>query len=339
MKESYVLENIHSDQCPSLISLQEESCSGLHCYRLYGLTVMSELEIPDAECVTLPVCDKAADVTIALGRVPDFITAENVIKLKDDWYFSVPAPQLFYMHCNGFGFEIKDGDTVNVDVYNQDVENSGLITYILGSAFGVVGIQRGSVPIHGAAVETGDTAAIITGHSGSGKSAVLGELIKTGRRYLADDVSMVFTVDGVPLVVPSYPQRKIVADSAAETGEDISGATLINEDGKDKYAIRKTSEWLDERRQLSCIVEIVSARKKDDSPFAPEIKEIKGQASLRLLLRNQFRPQFAAALGTPPQRMKQLLEVTSSVKTFQIIRPTEGFPVSDTARMVIEKCL
>ena len=300
---------------------------------------MSRLKIPDAEGSALAACDTAADVSVVLGRVPDFSAVEKSIKLTDTWYCSVPDPQLFYMHCNGFDFEITNGDTVKVDMHGQDAEGSNLITYLLGSAFGVVGIQRGLIPFHGAAVETGDTASIITGRPGSGKSAVLGELIRTGRRYLADDVSMILVEERKPYVLPSYPQRKMAANSVMETEECISGATLLKEDGKDKYAIRKTSEWLDERRQLSCIVEIVSARKKDDSPFAPEIKEIKGQASLRLLLRNQFRPQFAAALGTPPQRMKQLLEVTSSVKTFQIIRPTEGFPVSDTARMVIEKCL
>ena len=306
-------------------------------YRLYGLAVMSELEISDAGGESLTTDDKAADVKVVLGHVPDFSAEEKYEKLTDAWSFAVPNPQLFYMHCDGFDFEITNGDTIKVDTIKRDGESSSLITFILGSAFGVIGIQRGLVPIHGAAVETGDTAAIITGHPGSGKSAILGELVKVGRRYLADDVCMVSTIEGRPFVFPSYPQRKIAADSAAEAGEDISGATLINEDGKEKYAIRNTSEWVGERRPLSCIVEIVPAAKKDNSAVVPEIKEIEGHASLNLVLRNQFRPQFAVSIGTPPQRMKQLLEITSSIKIYQIIRPTEGFPVSAAAQMITEK--
>jgi len=300
---------------------------------------MSGLVIPDAEGVTLSAGDKKADVAVTLGHVPDFSADEKQIKLTDTWYCSVPDPQLFYMHCNGFDFEITNGDTVKVDTHGLDVENSDLVTYILGSAFGVIGIQRDLIPLHGAAVETGNTASIITGYPGSGKSAVLSELIQTGRRYLADDVSMVTSTVGKPYVFPSYPQRKIAADSAAETVASISGATLLNEDGRDKYAIRNTSEWLDEKRHLSCIVEIVRATRKDNAAFVPEIREINGHASLSLLLRNQFRPQFATGIGTPPSRMKQLLEITSSVKMYQIIRPASGYPVNETANIIIERCL
>jgi len=300
---------------------------------------MSELEISDAGHESLTTDYNAADVKVLLGHVPDFSSEEKYERLTDACSFAVPDPQMFYMHCDGFDFKITDGDTIIIDTHGQDVEGSGLVAFVLGSAFGVVGIQRGFIPIHGAAVETGDTAAIITGRPGSGKSAILGELVRAGRRYLADDVCMVSIIEGRPFVFPSYPQRKIAADSAAEAGEDASGAILINEDDKKKYAIRNASEWLNERRPLSSIIEIFPAKKKDNSAVVPETIEIKGHASLRLVLRNQFRLKFADGIGTPPQRMKQLLEITSSIKTYQIIRPVEGFPVSDTAQMISEMCL
>jgi len=123
-----------------------------------------------------------------------------------------------------------------------------------------------------------------------------------------------------------------------ETGESVSGTALLTEDGRDKFTIRRAAEWKDETLPLSCIVEIVPVTRKDEAAFSPEIVEITGHASLKLVLRNQYRPRFVSTIGTPPGSMKRLLEITSSVKTYQLLRPVEGFPVTETARMIIENC-
>jgi len=309
----------------------------LYCYKLYGLTVSSQLRIPDAGGSALP-CGETTDVTLTLDIVPEFRADEKLEKLTDSWYYSAPDPQLFYMHCDGYDFEISDGRRITVDAHDQDIESSGLVTYILGSAFGVIGMQRGLIPIHGAAISVGDTSVIITGHSGSGKSAILSELLKAGYRYLADDVCMVSIENGSPCVFPSYPQRKITAITAEDTGEDISGITPQNEDGREKYIVRKDSEWLDKTLLLSHIVEIVPMVRENQPYFTPEIKRITGHASLRMVLRNQYRHRFAASIGTSPERMKRLLMITSSIKTCQVVRPAGGFPLKQTARMIIDKC-
>lgn len=307
-------------------------------YRLYGLAVASQLAFPDAEGATLQTGAKPADVTVTLGSVPDCGAHENVGRLNDTWYYSAPGPQCFYMHCNGFDFEITNGNTIKVDTHRQPMNRPELITYILGSAFGVIAIQRELVPLHGAAVATGDTAVIIAGYSGSGKSAVLSALIQAGYRYLADDVSVVSLEGGKPFVLPSYPQRKIAVAAALETGEDTSAAALIREDGREKYTFRNTGEWVDRKLPLSFIVEVFPTMKRDDSPFSPEIREINGHASLGMVIRNQYRMQFSSGIGTPPSRMKKLLEITSSVKTYQLIRPACGSPVRETAQMIVETC-
>jgi len=242
------------------------------------------------------------------------------------------------MRCDGVDFEVSGGREIKVDTRGQDIENSRLITYILGTAFGVVGIQRGLIPMHGAAVDIGGAAAIIAGFSGSGKSAIQSALIMDGYKYTADDVSMVAAKSGTPFVIPSYPQRKIAAAAAMEIGEQVAEAELCVEDDRDKYTIRKSSEWLDKELPLTCIVELVPATRKDGRVFAPEIREITGHASLKMVLRNQYRPYLSAGIGNTQERLKQLLEITSSVKTYQVIRPAEGFPLKETARMIAEAC-
>jgi len=242
------------------------------------------------------------------------------------------------MRCRGYDFEITNGDSIIVDTHDQDMGNPDLSTFILGSAFGVIGIQRGLIPIHGAAVVTEDASVIITGGIGSGKSAILSSLIIDGHKYMTDEISMVFTEEGNPFVIPSYPQRKVDAKTSVETGDLISDATLLFEDGKDKFAIRRAAEWHDETLPLTCIIEIIPVVRKDGAVFTPEIEEITGHESLKLVMRNQYRPRFVASIGTPPESMKRLLEITSSVKTFRLLRPAEGFPIKETAGIIAENC-
>ena len=308
-------------------------------YKLYSLTVVSDLELPDAECSKLHTLVGNSDVAITLCSVSqDFLKDEKLVTINDEWCYLASDPQLFYMRYLGFAFEVSNGCSIKVDTQGQDVTNTKLATFILGSAFGVIGMQRGFIPIHGTAIATGNDACIITGFVGSGKSAILGSLINKGFKYLADDVSMIVVDNGNPYVLPSYPQRKIAASTLDEIGESVSGALSLVESGKEKYAIRRTFEWLDKKLPLSCIVELVPEARENEPGFTPEVRRITGHASLKLVLRNQYRPHFVAKIGTPPERMKRLLDITSSVNTFQLIRPVTGFPVNETARMIIETC-
>jgi len=280
-----------------------------------------------------------ADVTVTLAPVSqDFLHSEEYTQITDVWGYYVKNPKHFYMRCYGFDFEITNGDSIIVDTHEQNAGNPELFTFILGSAFGVIGIQRGLIPIHGAAVAIGTSSVILTGSVGSGKSATLSSLVMDGYKYLSDDISMIFTREGMPYVIPSYPQRKVDTKTSEETGELVSGATLLDESGRGKFAIRRAPEWFDETLPLSCIIEIVPVKREDEPLFTPEISIITGHESLRLVMRNQYRPRFVAAIGTPPSSMKRLLEITSSVKAYQLLRPVEGFPIKETARMIVDNC-
>jgi len=308
-------------------------------YKIYGLTVLSDLELPDAQGSVLQRDPGNADVVIRLHTVSqDYLKDEKLVSRGDSWCYLVSDPQLLYMRFLGFDFEVSNGCSIKVDRHGQDVTDTKLITFLLGSALGVIGMQRGLIPIHGTAIAAQNKALLLTGSVGSGKSAILGSLIKDGYQYLADDVSMIVVDGGTPYVLPSYPQRKIAASTAEEIGEDVSGAVLLDESGRDKYAIRRACEWLDKKLPLSGIVELVTENRENEPGFTPEVQEIQGHASLKLVLRNQYRPHFVAKIGTPPERMKHLLEITSSVRTFQLTRPVTGYPVDATARMLAEKC-
>jgi len=295
--------------------------------------------LQDAELSELPDPVGDADVTIALGLVrQDFLEDNKLVKLSAAWSFLIADPGRFYMRCNGYDFDISGGRSIVIDPHGLPAESSILVTYILGSAFGAIGMQRGLVPFHGAAVCIGGSAAIIAGFSGSGKSAILSALVMDGYKYLADDVSMVVLKDGTPFALPSYPQRKITEDDATEAGECLTDASYRKEEGRVKYAIRRPSEWLDEKLPVSCIVEIYPELRENYPQFRPEINRINGHASLNLLIRCVYRPRFASGVGAAPERLTQLLKIASRVKVYRLVRPREGYPIRETARVIIDHC-
>jgi len=311
----------------------------LYYYRLYGLNAASIFKIPDAELSEIPNVYGDIDVTVKFGGMSqDFMNDKRLVQLSATWFFLVSDPQHFFMRCNGFDFEISAGSSVVIDANGQDCGGANMITYLLGSAFGVVGIQRGLVPIHGASVKYGDSVAIITGISGSGKSALQNELVLRGYKYLADDVTMAVIENGRPFALPSYPQRKIPSYPAMP--DPGHGVVLKRvESGRDKYFIRNISEWADEKLPLSCIIELRPARDAAGFPTVVEIRGIKGHASFNMLVRNLYRPHFSSVIGIPPLRLKMLLGIVSSVSAYQAVFPSEGHYIKETAELIIQKCL
>ena len=303
----------------------------------------SQIFIPDAENAIFDSkgsrLSDDVDVSVVLGDVPagwadDFGT----VRLTDDWYY-LASPGRFLMYCQGYRFDISGGTRVIVDLNGLPIENSHLHTYILGSAFGVICLQRDLLPIHGAAIETDQgSAIIITGYTGSGKSAILSALVDQGRRYLSDDVTVIAIKAGAPVALPAYPQRKIAARTVEERGVSLTGAIPIHEDGRDKFAIRNTAEWAEDALPLAAMVELRPVKREGEPFFIPEVKRITGHASLNLLMRNLYRRRFWESIGVPPERMKQLLEITAAISVYQVIRPSTGFPVDDTALLIAEKC-
>ena len=309
-------------------------------YKIYGLRTASQLQLADVERAEIPALSAGdTDVSILIGDV-DVHMEENpeTVWLAQDWYY-LALPDSFYMHCQGYDFEITGGVQIKLGANALYGEGTNLQTYILGSAFGVLCLQRGHLPIHGAAIKLSDGgAAILTGHAGAGKSATLDAFLSMGYRYIADDVSVVKTGDAASVVIPAYPQRKLAAETARETGMHTDGYTLLHEDGREKYAIREIGEWADEEAPLVSIVELNAADRKDGAFYTPEARLVTGHGSLSIVLRNLYRQKFWESIGVPPVRMKQLLKVTSETRIYQIYRPLQGFPVKETAELIREKC-
>lgn len=105
--------------------------------------------------------------------------------------------------------------------------------FLLGTALGMVMLQKGIVAVHGSAIFVNNRGLILTGERGAGKSTLTTGFIKKGYRFLSDDVSALWkNEEGRYVIHPAYPYKRLCADSLEIFGYDPEKCELIDEDRK-----------------------------------------------------------------------------------------------------------
>ncbi len=307
----------------------------MYYYKIYNLITQSEFSIPAAYAIEKP---ETVDVTIKFGDMDiDIKELKNTFFFSEEYYFCYVDPDNLYIHVAGFGFSVKNGSLITVSSPKNKYELHLLHTFTLGSAFGGLCIQRGLLPIHGTTIEYNSKATILTGFSGAGKSAISEGLIGKGMRFLADDVSVLSFENGIAVIHPAYPQRKLPADTATQIGLDSSNLELIREDNRDKYLIKNPEQWCDKPLPLDKVVELVALRRKDNEYFMPILSPVTGIESMYLLRRNLYREKFYSLCGFPPERMKLLLQATSASSTYRLARCADNCPVNQCVDVLLKE--
>ncbi len=173
-------------------------------YHLCGWRVRSDIDL--SELLPWQENDHAVDVEIRIGSIPVD---------TNDPVFVLPHSRLwanndFELDMHGVGrFRVETGCRVLVEPAADWVENE-LKAFLLGSVLGVLCHQRGLLPLHASAVRIRESAVLIAGITGAGKSTLAAALGLRGHGLLTDDVAAIDPTG--PLVLPAYPQRKLTPD-------------------------------------------------------------------------------------------------------------------------------
>lgn len=278
-------------------------------YIIYNHKVSSTFEIPMAKSVKF---DDEPQVKITMNEVPE-IVHEEIVKGKVDYltnelmWFYIPGLAIYYM---------EDGIRITVEVLSEEFTSLDLCSYLTGSAFTLLLIQRGYIPIHGGMIMQNGQVAIISGRSGAGKSTTVMELLNRGFRFMSDDVSAIMVKEETILAVPAFPQQKLCRDIIEKYQIDEATLVYIDEE-RDKFA-RKIEEQQYEQqpKALNCMIEIV--------PYQGErvvIKQVQGVEKLQMLTSNLYRGLVYERMGVSYERMDKFIRIASGIEMYQILRP------------------
>jgi hypothetical protein len=288
-------------------------------YRLFGLTVISELVLPE-----LPLARGNADVFIQYGKAP--LELDNAM-LKQENCQAAPSQLLFNVPAAG-RFYVKNGNTITIEpVATADEKTIRL--FLLGTAFGALLMQRGILPIHGSAISIDGRGMIFTGASGAGKSSLLAAFRQQGASFLTDDVAAVkIDPDGTPWLYPAYPQQKLWRDSADTLELSLEGHSRLLPE-MDKYSIASAEGFSTTAVELAAIFELQPTPCADVS-----IHTLDKGDTLSVLILNTYRPWLVQGMGLKANHFRQCAKLSTRINGFRLIRTLGIFSLEEQVRQV-----
>jgi energy-coupling factor transporter ATP-binding protein EcfA2 len=287
----------------------------LFSYRGFGLCITSEIPFPELYPAEF---SKQPDVTICLGEVPNmqngysFSTGRTNYVMNDrEMLFTVKDVAAYY---------ISEGNTIIINPDNADVEKRVLRMFVLAGALAAILQQRGTIPMHAAAVIKNNELIFISGHSGAGKSTTLAGLIAKDYRVFSDDVTVI-AKNGNKRVqgTASYPMIKLWEQSMqALEYEDRSFPVMP---GLEKYGVFFHEHFDTNQYPLA---KVILLKLSENDQFTTE--HLTGGNAFAAVVEHIYKPSF---FNTPNMRMLKFNMITSLLQhteVYEISRPANCPP-------------
>jgi hypothetical protein len=290
---------------------RSKEASEVYEYYAYGLTIHSDLPLPELRASAAA----DADVIVRRGRIAWDPPAGGGDRSH---YLGPEGESLFHWDTAG-KFRVRGGHEIVVEP-RRGVEARVTRLPLLGPVMGALLFQRRTLVLHGSAVEIGGAAVAFVGPKGRGKSTLAAALYARGHNLVGDDVVVIDTaVDGLPAVVPAFPQMKLWPDSALHSlGEDPDGLAPIAA-GVTKRKRPVGSRFAAEPSRLDRIYVIT------DGPEL-RLERLEGRDAFVRLLGNSYVALFSTELLRGPAaaaHMRQCLALVERVPVVRLERPRD----------------
>ncbi|MBI4500156.1 MAG: hypothetical protein HY700_03245 [Gemmatimonadetes bacterium] len=198
-------------------------------YRLYGLCVESELELP-----CRPAAARARrEVTLKAGDPAKFRRSRACAlapSAPKDWFYHgrLPGGSTYLQWSGLFEFLISP-DGRRIEYHNlRRVGYESLTTYLLGQVLSVSLLALGAEPLHGTAVVVDGEAIVLLGAPGRGKSTLGAALLGLGYPVLTDDLVALAVKGPRYLVHAGVPRLKLFPHVARRLLDHRTGGTPLN---------------------------------------------------------------------------------------------------------------
>ncbi|MES2495222.1 MAG: serine kinase [Pseudomonadota bacterium] len=278
-------------------------------YHLFGWRVQSAL--PLSELLAWRGDARAPDIIIEIGAVPpvdsqlpSFSPAVQIC--PTGVRIAIPAVASYWVEAGRRVIvqPILPEDAVDIRVF------------LLGTVLAVLCFQRGLLPMHASAVDTGGRVLLLSGESGAGKSTLAAAFSARGYRLLSDDLCALEVREGQPLMVlPAFPRVKLWRDSARRLQVPIDGLERSREE-LDKFNV----PLLEARFQPNALppAKIVFLR-RERPPEKQPLRRLSGVEALRRYdLVHRWR--LGLVLGYQASIFKAMARLIEAVPVLEVAR-------------------
>jgi len=284
-------------------------------YRAFGLTIESELPIPEL----MDGEQEHADVLIRYGHVesPQFDAENPYSKVEKTGY--------------GYKCYIKDIGGVRVEGGSEivvcplgDAEERGFRFLVTGIALGLLLHQRGFVTIHASAVSIRDHAVGFMGEKGTGKSTTACAFHVCGYPVVTDDLLVLDVVDGTVVAHPGFPHLKLNPDSIESSLEEDPNRFPKVDPCQGMNTKRSFNAGRGFVRRSLPLQSIYVLDYHDENasapPQAPTSEEIKGGQACIELVRNSYVLRLLPEEGISRGYLDRCAEIAQAISVHRIRR-------------------
>jgi hypothetical protein len=283
---------------------------GAFSYRLFGLSVRSDVPLPE---LGDPVAPEAPDVTIIRGAVaggPPGLTVSGEEAL---------------LSIGGVGrFRMEGGRRLVVE-RAAGASDRNVRLYLLGSAFAALLHQRGLLPLHANAVVIGGRAVAFLGHAGAGKSTLAAWFHDHGFAVLADDVCVVtWDEAGGPLAHAGIPRLRLKPEALAASGRNAEDYEPAFDD-LDKYNVPTAGAGRSGPVPLDRVYLLQRGK--------AAIARLQGAAAVEALVANTYRGGYVPLMGRQAPHLLACARLARAIPVFEATRPWDltGLDASSAA--------
>ncbi len=293
----------------------------MHIYSAFGLTVSSELIIPEF----LP-SEESPDVFFKFGSItPPEITLEGMVRAIEERGDGL----LLYWSMLG-SFLVERGELVTICPLPGTEE--ALIRLVLsGPVFGVLLYQRGLRVFHAGVIHdpiNGGSVAFLA-RKGGGKSTMVGAMCGLGYALMSDDILALCPDRGKLLAQTGFPHTKLWGEAATALNQE-SRRLAESVPGFDKRGRSVEDAFFPHQAplRLMCILEFGEDLRID---------RLFGKEALMALLPHWYGALFDGQLLDffgPGEHFLQCADIIRDVPVYRLTRPRSFDRLDEAAAMV-----
>ncbi len=288
----------------------------MHYYRVAGLSVASEIELPGA----IPAGTVSGpDVTIGAGPVSE--TLPEAGASGPTWALRAGpdgdlAGARFLLHVPGIArFLLTAGREIRFEA-GAGIGPSDISIFLLGTVFGILLHQRGQIVLHASAVRVAGAAVLFCGASGAGKSTLAAALAQHGFPVVTDDFcALDFDGAGAPVVQSDGRQLKLWAQTIERLSLTARRGAAVREQLQKFYVEPDLSH--SEALPLGAVYFLREQR----PPHAFGIERPNVVDGALLLRRNAYRPLLVRRMDQRAGYFRAAAAIANNSGIFHLTRP------------------
>lgn len=275
----------------------------MHWYRAYGLTVASELELPELE----PSEPGTADVRLSLGGVPAELADPAASRLT---WTSMAGETLH--EVEGVGrFHVSAGAEIRVEVHGSEQDARA---FLFGTALGALLHQRGWLTLQASSAARDGRAIVVAGDAGVGKSTTLATLVDRGCTMVADDKTVVFSRAGRVMTAAGYPTMRLWRRALAALDRDADALQPVRED-IDQYLLRAPGTTGDPVE-----IGVVIVLEVGSGPDL-EVERLGELEAFEQIVAKTYRPELMRGVGGQHAHFGHAVALAGQAPVFRVTRP------------------